>query len=177
MDCCGEVSPGTQTVFGVKVLGGWGSVVVYPADGACSCAQDVRLPISPDLTDDPLTFLKPLCPLQLLCRREDVDAESSIWLAVVAHRQFGGGGGGGGSGGGYGLRGMHIEVILILLILILIAIIVILFEILQALFLRQGSSHLDAGLAGDTDYQEAEGQNQAETHADHKVEAEAFGIG
>ena len=53
--------------------------------------RDVRLPVHPYLSDDPLPLLEPLRSLQLLCRREHVHVERALESPVPPSRQVRGG--------------------------------------------------------------------------------------
>lgn len=53
--------------------------------------RDVRLPVHPDLPDDPLPLLQPLRSLQLLGRREHVHVQRALEAPVPPRRQVRGG--------------------------------------------------------------------------------------
>lgn len=52
------------------------------------CPWDVRLSVHPDLPDDSLPFLKPLCSFQLFRRREHVHVERTLKAPVSPRRQI-----------------------------------------------------------------------------------------
>lgn len=142
---------------------------MHASDRPRSRAQDIRLPVPPDLPDDPLPLLQPLRSLQLLGRGEHVDVERSVRVAAVVPHwdDFR-------AGQNHGHRRV---------VFVVLALLVLLLGVLQMFLLGRpggggaGGAGASARLAGDADDQQAERQHQAETHAQHKVQAEALWVG
>lgn len=141
------------------------SVVVHPSNRSRSRSQDVGLAVPPDLTDDALPLLQPLRPLQFLGGSKHVHAQGPVRLAgVIADRYLGAGRRDG---------GLDVFAVLVFPLLVLVYL---LSDLLQVLLLRCGGGHLGSWLARNTNDQEAECQHQAETHSEHKVQAEALRV-
>jgi len=141
-------------------------VVMHSSDSSRSRPQDIRLAVPPDLAYDSFPLLQSLRPFQLLGRSKYVHAQRPVRLAaVIADGDF-----------CAGQRDGRLGVVPVFVVVVL-ALPVLLADVLQVLFLGRGGGHVGARLAGDADDQEAERQHQAETHAEHKVKAEALWVG
>ena len=146
-------------------------VVVHTSNSPCSCPQNIRLAIPPDLSDDSLPLLQSLGSLQLLGRRENIRCTVQLAVVVVADRDLCGGGGGGGWGRGH----RHDDLVFIVVVLIAV-VVVFVAGVLQPFVLERDGRDSDARLAGDPDHQETERQHQTKAHPDHKVKTETLWV-
>lgn len=139
-------------------------VVMHSPNGPSPRDQDVRLSVPPDLPHDSLPLLQTPRLLQLLGRREHVDApQRAVGLAAtIAH----------------GPQGHFGDLRLLVLVLRDARILFFLAGLPQLPPLGgRGRSAVAASPAGDARHHEAERHEQAKTDAHHEVEGEALWIG
>ena len=152
-------------------------VVVHASNSSCSCPQNIRLAVPPDLPDDSLPLLQSLGSLQLLGRRENIRCAVQLAVVVVADGNLSAGGGGGGSHGGRGHRHDDLVFVVVVVVVVVVAVVLVFAAgVLQPFALEGCGRDGDPRLAGDPDHQETERQHQPKAHPDHKVKTEALWV-